>query len=264
MVATLPPGRCGTGAECSDHQVSTLLFTRTCLPADVDIWLEQWPIGHVWSLNVEEHSDILLAVLTLLAARAPSRSAAPMLLAAVTVAALVFNLLYVSHPPAAATSWTLRSECASLGLLAAATLLVLRRRNDAWVASVPALLPVLAFLVALACCVSYPGLYGLDRTLAPLCLAFAIVTIDCVPPIFRSLLSMPVLRWFGRCSFSVYLWQQPIYLVVLERRLNPVFGLALAIALGAVSFYCFENPLRIKLNHAWSSRSRSAPNLVGS
>jgi peptidoglycan/LPS O-acetylase OafA/YrhL len=39
-----------------DELVSTLLFARTYLPASVSIWAEQWPIGHFWSLNVEEHS----------------------------------------------------------------------------------------------------------------------------------------------------------------------------------------------------------------
>ena len=43
----------------------TLFFLRSYLPAKPSIWNTGLPIGHLWSLNAEEHLYMLLSVLTL-------------------------------------------------------------------------------------------------------------------------------------------------------------------------------------------------------
>ena len=45
---------------------STLLFTRTYFPAP-GIWATGMPIGHLWSLNIEEHAYLLMSLLTRMA-----------------------------------------------------------------------------------------------------------------------------------------------------------------------------------------------------
>jgi peptidoglycan/LPS O-acetylase OafA/YrhL len=63
------------------------------------------------------------------------------------------------------------------------------------------------------------------------------------------------LQWFGCCSFSIYLWQQPFFVAVNEGRLNPVLALLVSLGVGALSYYLFENPLRHYLNKKWAHRS---------
>jgi peptidoglycan/LPS O-acetylase OafA/YrhL len=46
--------------------LNTLIFLRTYFPDSVSIWSENWPIGHVWSLNVEEHSYVYLAIVAMI------------------------------------------------------------------------------------------------------------------------------------------------------------------------------------------------------
>lgn len=256
---------------------STLTFLRTYLPYDKSIWLEQWPIGHLWSLNVEEHFYLFLAVGALLCRQVRKESSVVLFLLASTATALALNLYYATNPPGGASPWQLRSECAALGLIAASALTITREQSStSWIKNVPPWLPVLTFLVAIACfinptlnrvlvdhshgigrvcsfCLSWYSVFtqsGLD-TVAPLCLAFSLVYLDQVPQILRMLLSSYVLRWFGTCSFSLYLWQHPFYLA---RGANPFLAAGLAIGVGALSFYIFENPLRLSLNRAWNVR----------
>src|SRR5690606_14066044 len=42
--------------------IASLAFLRTYFP-DVSIWQSAVPIGHLWSLNVEEHAYIILALI---------------------------------------------------------------------------------------------------------------------------------------------------------------------------------------------------------
>ncbi|MCE3606099.1 hypothetical protein LXA47_21185 [Massilia sp. P8910] len=94
----------------------------------------------------------------------------------------------------------------------------------------------------------------LQYTVGPLCLAYSINHLERMPQMIRTLLAGRVMQWFGVCSFSLYLWQQPIYYAVIEGRLPHIAGLAAAIAVGALSYYLFENPMRLYLNRKWSER----------
>ena len=46
--------------------LSTLAFLRTYYPLPPDIWHAGLPIGHLWSLNVEEHSYVFMSALVAL------------------------------------------------------------------------------------------------------------------------------------------------------------------------------------------------------
>ena len=51
----------------TDRQAEDLAAAlRSYLPADLHMFASPYPIGHLWSLNVEEHSYIFLSLLTLL------------------------------------------------------------------------------------------------------------------------------------------------------------------------------------------------------
>ena len=218
----------------------TLIFLRTYLPIGADIWADQWPIGHVWSLNVEEHSYIFLALVACLCRKSTRSVTTVLLLFSSSAVVLAINMFFISHPIVSGSPWYLRSEAASLALLTAAALYV----GSPW-------MPILTFTIAVASCSTYAH-RGLDRTVAPICLAYTVVYLDQVPDFVKKCLSIPMLRWFGARSFSLYLWQQPFYLAVTESKSDALLMGALAIATGAASFYTVENPMRLWMNSAWS------------
>lgn len=243
-----------------DEMAATLAFLRTYFPADQSIWSNRWPIGHLWSLNVEEHAYLTLGLVAVLlratGARVLSRAA---MLACVGAMCLMIAH-YARTPPAGASPWILRSECAALGLMASAWIHASRPLSArAFILHGHWSIAPLALGAGLLCYV--PGApYLAAPGLAPLLLAVAVNYLDCAPAPFLYLLSMPVLRWFGVCSYSLYMWQQPFYKAMTLYGLPAMVALALALVVGTAAFYLFENPLRLYLNHAWGlHRRRQAP-----
>lgn len=231
--------------------VATLFFLRTYLPLGSSIFSDRWAIGHSWSLNVEEHSYVFLAIGAALFARYRKTSAARWFLIGSTAAIIFVTLFYALHPPSSASPWRARSECASLGLVASAAYRVWRHEIKWARSAVNPLLVLVAFCASGLCFAPFmPG--GLDRTLAPLLAAFAVNHVKDMPESVLRILSLKILRWFGLCSFSIYLWQQPFYLLVKLHDCPALICAGLALITGAVSFYVFENPLRANLNRRWA------------
>ena len=85
----------------------------------------------------------------------------------------------------------------------------------------------------------------------------------------RSLLSVAPLRWLGRISYSLYLWQQ-IFLAPADAYLKPwvlsswPWNIFAAIACGALGYYLIEKPAT-RLKERWSrAASTSARARTGS
>ncbi|WLI88912.1 acyltransferase [Massilia sp. R2A-15] len=238
---------------------ATFSFLRTYLPTELSIWSTFWPIGHIWSLNVEEHSYIFLAIGSMLTRRARGASLACIFLSGSVLLSIWFCICYAAHPPSGAAPWFIRSECAALALIAAAAIRTVRNAVEHPILeSVSRLLPVLWVVIAMACISTYKHRGG-QHIIAPLCLALAINYLDKIPGMMKTALSNPVLGWFGKCSFSLYLWQQPFFVAVVSDELPKLIGCTLAIASGAISFYAFENPVREKLNRKWTTRKKAHP-----
>lgn len=239
------------------EMLATLAFLRTYLPQGQSIWSAQWPIGHLWSLNVEEHAYLVLALVAALARAFRSPRVTRIALLGCMAAMCVTIVVYSRRPPAGASPWMLRSECAALGLVASAWIRTMRPlapvallRQGHW-----AIAP-LALAVGLLC--YSPGApYLAAPGLAPLMLAVALNYLDSAPvPVLRCL-SLAPLRWFGLCSFSLYMWQQPFYKAMALYGLPRAAALSLALLAGAGMFYLFEQPVRRYLNRAWRHRERA-------
>ncbi len=72
-------------------------------PAGASIWANDWQIGHIWSLNVEEHSDIFLAIGALLLRQAKSKMASILFLFTTVAAVVGCCIWYMAQPPAGAS-----------------------------------------------------------------------------------------------------------------------------------------------------------------
>ena len=243
--------------------LSPLVFARTYFPADVSINSGTWPIGHMWSLNVEEHSYIVLGIGALVARNLRRKSVALGFLWLIVLAALFFSVYYPSHIPAGATEWHRRSKAAALGLLASAAYRVTAiHPSFKRLAATTSPACLISLAMALLCYCIYEVHGGtrspiLKYTLAPLFLAYSINHLLHAPEIFRRLLSSKLLCWFGTCSFSLYLWQQPFYYAYVEHGLPLVQALFGALICGTISFYCWESPVRNYLNKKWTPRNKT-------
>lgn len=240
----------------ADEFFATLTFIRTYFPSDSNILVSPWPVGQLWSLNVEEHSYIFLAIVAVIVRLVKKPGVTVVLLGLSVGGVLACVMFYPSHPPSGAAPWYARSECASLGLVAAAALRVFKHFHPRCsLGRFDCLVTPVCVGLAILCHTTYQY-RGLHYSLAPLLLAVAINFLEQAPAIVRKGLSNEMLGWFGKCSYSLYLWQQPFYLAAIAYQMPNLIGVALAIAAGAVSFYLLEDPARKWLNaKGWRART---------
>ncbi|HSY05867.1 MAG TPA: acyltransferase [Steroidobacteraceae bacterium] len=228
------------GLPTSGQELAALLtFTSTYA---TDVWKLKAPLGHLWSLNVEEHCYLLLAVIAAIGAVRARAAAAMLGLAGLTLVAIAAHFLLSRDPNA---PYLLNTECAATGLLASAGYRAIahRWRPPTW--CVP-----LAILAALACYAARVPWYA-PVALSPFLLAFAVNHVGGCAPL-RRVLEVRALGVLGLISYSVYLWQQPFYKFQAAFPFHTaVLG---ALALGACSFYFFESPIRRWLNANWRGR----------
>lgn len=226
---------------------SSALYTRTYWPPHQHMWNDALPIGNLWSLNVEEHSYVLLSLLSLLALAKHER-AARWLVTAVPVLCLVAYAVYRLVPDAPNdTPHNLRTECAALPLMLSAALFLWRRalqlrfstRTTAVVLAVTGALVLVDVLVPMQ---HFGNLF--QHVLLPTMLALSVNMLNDAPPAVLQALSNPVLTWLGACSFSIYLWHYPFFHLAERWHMSPLTGLAAGLAISAVSFYAYEQPMR--------------------
>ena len=212
------------------------------------IWADPLAFGNLWSLNVEEHAYVFLSLLALLASRRSERAARWLLTFAVLVPVAV-HLFYRAFPEApGGTPFQLRTEAAILPLLISAAIFLWARVHRVQVS--PRLAAIMLMLTVIVAAVDVIGLARggsiIKYLFLPVLLALSVNVLHRAPVRLRNALSVRWLTWLGTCSYSIYLWHYPFFYLI-NRNLWP-FGNMLAcicaLVVGALSFYCFERPLR--------------------
>jgi peptidoglycan/LPS O-acetylase OafA/YrhL len=221
---------------------ASALFARNYLPPEPG-----WYTTHFWSLAVEEHFYLLWpAVVVLLPTRRVGRVA---LGAAIAVAVWrsVDARLGIS------TGWFIegvsffRTDRRLDGLLLGCALAVAFREPE-WRARAARFLPVPVLLIALGTFVltrSVPGQVGLAVVLVA-------GTVAAPHSVLGGFLERPLLRWLGRLSYSLYLWQQlfsvsPLESADLWHRLP--FSLFPTVLLAWASYRLIERPM-LRIGHS--------------
>jgi peptidoglycan/LPS O-acetylase OafA/YrhL len=240
-------GQPASGAEFG----YTLTFLRTYLPASPGLWDSPLPIGHLWSLNIEEHCYLALGLLAAIAAAMGwlrGRECAVLISAGIGVIAL--RLFYARHPDMAPASFNQHTEVAAAPLLLSAGYRLLR---DRYAARVQPWMPLVSFALAIACYLPFvPG--RTEILFAPFLLAFTVNHLGATPLAVRRALENRVLCLTGVWSYSIYLWQQPFYHYVKAQgggALLSALAFAGAMSVALVSFYLLESPVRRWLNANW-------------
>lgn len=223
--------------------LSTLTFLRTYVPAEPHMFDTYVAIGHLWSLNVEEHAYVIMSVLTLVFLSIQRAAGALLLIGA----ASILMCFYYASNGVAGEYFYIRTECAvSFVFLSAGYSLVCSKhqwRSSGW-------LPVVCLVLA-ACCYINALPKWLSWSAAPILLALAVNHLtDAAEPLQR-LLNWQPLKMLGLYSYSIYLWQQPLYSY---HQLLPgglLTGAVLAVVVGYLSYQLFENPMRQWINQRW-------------
>ena len=210
--------------------------------------------SHFWSLAVEEHFYLLLPALLVFA---PRRWRVPaLLLLAATVG--VHRFLLGTKASVMHTDTRLDALVVPAALAILLQSRSLRDRLTPWLR----LWPLLAFAVfALV-------IFGWAPRLQPLALAwsmpfFVLGTLLRPQSLFARFLELPLMRYFGRLSYSIYVWQQLFFvghfgapaphIAILQRwPLAPIATIGCAM----LSYYLIERPA-IRVGHRLAARKEA-------
>ena len=211
---------------------------------------------HYWSLCVEEHSYLTLAIIALLVRRAGrDRGTWPATICLVLAGVMMLNgvRLWLATHNYYMTYWRSDVRAASIFLSVGLRVLYLDGRlaflRRAWV-------PLVAFMLGLACNWHHMP-EPLKYTLGTLGIAVAVNTLEEAPAWARRFLSTRAVGWVGVISYSLYIWQQPFYYSIDKYGALPMAAFGCAVAV--LAFYLVENPVRVNLNQRL--RRRSEPRL---
>ncbi len=221
----------------------TIAFIRTYLPIESGIWDATIPIGHLWSLNVEEHCYILLSTLTLLNLT-KGREGVMLILSGII--SIVIQISYIEIPSITPHDYDLRTEVVASHLLLSAGYHLIHHKFTRYIRP---WMPILSFSIAVLCYTEmFP--WWSSMIVSPFMLAFTVNHLSETYKFIHSLLSLSIMRLMGIWSYSIYLWQQPFFSYKGEFPFE-ILAVIPAMILGLLSFYCFENPIRSWLNSKW-------------
>ncbi len=216
--------------------------------------LESRYLAHLWSLCVEEHCYIVLAMIAFLCSR--NHAVAKWLLTALGCASLVLAIpLWLNNPNGVhAVNW--RSEVSAAPLMLSAGLRLWIHDKSLDHSRFARLLGAASPWVLGCSLLLFFATPNIVRyTLGPVLLALAMNGVDTSPAGFKKCLAHPVLQSFGILSYSLYLWQTP--LMRYSWRIPSLLLLIAAIAMGLISYLAIERPARRFLNRkALTRRSR--------
>lgn len=217
--------------------VAHLLFLQHELPASLARAAGFWGNvmgfgvnGVVWSLSVEALFYVTLPLVAASFFRRPARA-----VAIAVAASLVWRVVALNAPALVATSQNVTAAPrlldqfpAYLGHFAfgmsAAMLYVRVVRDRLWRLPAPATAALAVALVVLLVWTLIAHGHGIGRSLTyfrqlqeilPSLVFAALMALAAIAPVWPlSLLERPVMRWLGDVSYGVFLWHQPMILVV--------------------------------------------------
>lgn len=208
------------------------------------------PFGHIWSLSVEEQSYVLLSLVALGVRRGWCRALPVMSLASIGCIAAAFWYWHAYDSATLEFQLWYHTEIAGYGIFASAFFLLLFQRVrmprlPAWC------YPALALLALVPNWWSVPLPVGM--TLSVGAMALLLNLLPAAPAAIRQLLCLAPLRQLGLWSFSIYLWQQPLYLEHYWHGMSSWLAAPLSVAAGIGSYYLLEKPVRRYLNQHWAT-----------
>jgi len=184
---------------------ASAIFIRTYFPVEPVYFSTALPTGHLWSLNVEEHSYVIMSIMSLIFI---ARGKIALALFSVYVLSVVINLYnYAALSDQEFYFSLIRTESA-IGFIAFSAAYNLWRKERSFY--LPSYLPLILLIATFFCYFEIAPLW-LTFCFGPVLLGIAVNhLVDAAKPI-KMFLTFAPLRWFGMLSYSIYLWQQIFY-----------------------------------------------------
>jgi len=241
------------------HQISVadilhvLLFAR-------NYFLGTWYTGHFWSLAVEEHFYLVAPlILLVLSTKWAMRAALVLILLCISIRWFEF-----AHFTSSSSLLQFRTENRFDGLLWGCVVALLlhkpwiRERAAKHVNSICVAIVLPAAIVLLMVFTSTPARRTVVAAVMPILISYTVLH---PASIFGKILELSVLRWVGRLSYSLYIWQM-LFLPPGPRPLGPLqsfpFALILALACAVCSYYLVEKPM-LRVGHRLAGASGERP-----
>ena len=209
-----------------------------------------WYTGHFWSLAVEEQF-YLFAPVFILAFNMKWAVRFTSVLIGVCICIRVFEF---AHPPGAAFILEYRTENRYDGLLSGCFLALMMQYATSrdWLRTHLNIRVFLGTLVgasiALTVFTSQPARRTVVTLVLPILIGYTVLNPKSITGRF---LEHPVLKWLGRISYSLYLWQT-LFLPQIGRPLGVLqefpFAIIVPLVCATLSFYLIETPM-IKIGH---------------
>jgi peptidoglycan/LPS O-acetylase OafA/YrhL len=191
------------------------------------------PTAHFWSLSIEQQFSLVWPALLLLTGIRRARWLA--LATAVLLAS--WRLLHwtqiSSQPFAASTATQYRADALLIGCALALALPGIVRYLRAWMAG--------PLLIGIALCICrYPDMIPLHESIL---IALLLAVTSQIPMPGAALLNWRPLAFLGAVSYSVYIWQQPFFLLAGHTVHGLITALAALALVSLASYYLVEQPL---------------------
>ncbi len=237
-------------AGAQDVSIGQFLSTITFTTNYTHLWIGASNVlDHAWSLCIEEHMYILLALVAL----AWRRWQFPLVgvLGTIALAMMINGAVETAMGlPYETVYW--RSDARGASILVGALAYLLLHRDVPQALSgrwVPVALGVAGLLLSFNI-VPDPVKYSLGAV----CLAGSLVLMERAPAFALAILEHPLLVRVGLWSYSIYLWQQPFFRLAKNMDIPRWWLLPLGIIAGVASYYAIERPARHWLNAHWHTR----------
>jgi len=229
-----------------EHIFPTFLFLRTYFPSEISIYQSSIPIGHLWSLNVEEHAYVIMSIITLFVINTKKSS---FNLISLAVISQLILLLYSTNILTQPVNAEIRTEAALSFIFYAAGYRVFLESKSI---KIPPVIPLLTFTLAITCYLNVMPWWS--SFFPPILLAFTVNHLKDTYIAIQKILSFRLLTQLGLYSFSIYLWQQPFFKI--QDQLPLGVALFLAIIVGIASYWFIENPMRKFINKKWAPNNK--------
>jgi len=214
----------------------------------VAIFGEAGALNHIWSISVEEHSYIVLALLAALFLR---RRALGYLVLVLALLALLNGFVLGAVPGANEHNVFWRTDVRVAPLFLSFAIYLAPERLHAVFGKVAPLLLLVAFFVP------FLGLPLAEQlAINSALLACAVNGLAHAPAFFVRFFENATIRFVGITSYSIYLWQQPFY--TLHERVTPLVLVPATFVAALGSYYLIEQPARRTINRWIATRPAAA------